>query len=497
MSIKLKSIAMALVLVAVSACGKKNDFVPQTDVNNPAMTGSPEEEAKTTTTDKKDLKAGDVLYVQADSLFVRAQPSTEGEILGKLGLNDQVRKIADPSAGSRFVQIEIVKTKASIKKSAEYYVGFEYLANSPQSEEDETAQVVPGTKNSDSLFVIQNIATEKLRVYQKQVVNGVAKNKLVLETEIVVGEANDDTHTVLGSFRIAKWVKFYQDGAALYPSWYDPTYPPMPARGKGFGAWRSDDALPNGKGAMRGAFGWYTALVGPNSHNQWTHGTIGWGVDKDKYIRLPRKWYVNLFADPRSHGCTRTDNESIAYLRQILPVGTPIFKIYANEAFYDASLKDYPKTSKPWNYIMTKNGVRVDGQRADRDEVLKAGTPQNQWLEEGMYNAKQYPELRKLTDRYKAGKENISGTFYADVGLLDGYSHPKTLDIGGSKEPFPAYIVYKLGAPLKVDKDAEAKAAKAAEQARKDAEKKAKEDEKARKDAEKKAKEEAKKNQKA
>ncbi|MEQ1876627.1 MAG: L,D-transpeptidase family protein [Bdellovibrionia bacterium] len=485
MSTKLKSVALALALTVVAACAKKSEFVPPVDVNSPAMTGNAKDEAKVVTEKKADLKDGEVLYVQTDDLYVRAEPSRTAEILGKLKLNDQVRKLGTSAAGSEFVQVEVVKSKARIKQSVAYYVGFRYLDKTPQSEEDTTvAPTKPGQKNDDSLFVIQNVATEKLRVYQKTCTGESCKNKMILETEIVVGEANNDTHTVLGSFRIAKWVKFYQDGAGLYPSWYDPNYPAMPERGKGFGAWRDEKVLPNGKGAMRGAFGWYTALVGPNSHNQWTHGTIGWGVDKDKYIRLPRKWYVNLFADPRSHGCTRTDNESIAYLRHLLPVGTPIFKIYTNEALYDSNLKDYPKASKPWNYIMTKNGVRVDGQKADRDEVLKTGTPQNQWLEEGTYQAKQYPETRKLSDRYKAGKENISGTFYVDVGLLDGYSHPKTLDIGGSKEPLPAYLLYKLGAPVKEDKAA-------LEQAKKDAEKKAKDEEKARKEAEKKAKKDA------
>jgi hypothetical protein len=430
LSFKIKILALTLCL---AACGK--DAVHTGDVTL---------EGLTTTEKKSDLPASQVAYAQ-QPLNVRSSPSRKGEVLGRLNQNDKVKIVKTGSAKSEFIQIEILETSAAIKPADAYFVSFKYLASSPQGS---------ATEVDTSLFVIQNVATEKLRVYQKRCEANVCKNKMILETEIVVGQARDDTKTSLGSFRITKWVKFYEDGGKLYPSWYDPKYPPMPERGKGFNSWRSEDVLPGGKGTMRGAFGWYTALVGPNSNNQWTHGTIGWGVDKVKYIKLPRKWYVNLVSKPRSHGCTRTDNESIAYLRQILPIGTPVFKIYTNESIYDPSLSEYSQEKKKWEYIMTKNGVRTDGQKADRQEVLAKGTPSDQWLEEGTYEINAYPKIRDLSDRYDAGKENISGTYFIDVGLLDGYSHPKTLHVAGSKESLPEYLTYKLGPPLaKNDQD--------------------------------------------
>ncbi|HEX4923904.1 MAG TPA: L,D-transpeptidase family protein [Bdellovibrionales bacterium] len=440
----------ALMALALAACAQQNQTPAETNVNEPIHTGRSELEGMTTLENKLDLSAGKTYFVQVETLNLRAAASKTGEILGTLGLNDKVKVTAKGASGSEFVAVEVVES-ANVAAGTKGFVGFKYLHAAAQAPKG-------GASNAtSSLFVIQNIATEKLRVYERRCDASACKNKMVLETEIVVGEAKNDTKTVLGSFKITKWVKFYQDGAGLYPSWYDPSYPPMPERGKGFGAWRDDKALPNGKGAMRGAFGWYTALVGPNSYSQWTHGTIGWGVDKDKYIRLPRKWYVNLFADPRSHGCTRTDNESIAYLRHLLPVGTPIFKVYTHEKIFDGNLSEYSREPKSWQYIMTKNGVRTDGQTADREAVLKAGTPASEYLEEGTYTVKQYPEVRKLSDRYDAGKENIKGAFYIDVGLLEGYEHPRTLQVGGSKEPLPEYLKYKLGAPLAQSKGSDKK----------------------------------------
>jgi hypothetical protein len=155
----------------------------------------------------------------------------------------------------------------------------------------------------------------------------------------------------------------------------------------------------------------------------------------------------NLFTSPRSHGCTRTDNETIAYLRQILPVGTPLVKIYAMEDLADPTLTGYTPIQKQWDYIMTKRGVRVDGQKADRAEVLASGISSHEIIEEGSYTVNQWPQAVKFVGgedvgnfRRKLGKggnvygvsaTEMSGIFYVDTGLLLNYNHPPGLGVGG------------------------------------------------------------------
>ena len=221
---------------------------------------------------------------------------------------------------------------------------------------------------------------------------------------------------------------------------------------------------------MRGAFGWYAAFVAPNAYGQWTHGTVGWGVDKDKYIKKTKKFLINIVTNPRSSGCTRNNNEAIAFLRQIVETGAPIIKIYAREALMDPSLSNYPIVNSQWQYIMTKNS----GQRADRAEVLTAlGLSEeevdnywnakkfggagmidpysklNQILEVGTYNLDTQPTVIPFTVRKKIlGKwratgrsgnvyglkadQMAPGVFYVDSGFLNGYRHPRVdLEVSG------------------------------------------------------------------
>jgi hypothetical protein len=194
-------------------------------------------------------------------------------------------------------------------------------------------------------------------------------------------------------------------------------------------------------------------MPGPDARNQWTHGTIGWGKDKDKYIEATRHFWANLFTDPRSHGCTRNNNEAIAYIRSIVPVGTPLLKIYAKEGYLDKSLTGYPEKTKYWNYILTKNGVRVDGQQADREKVLAAGTPKEQWIEEGTYEADVHPDARpfkeggsgksgKNGNTYELKNSQMQGVFLVDAGLLVNYQHPGSLSRGGYADiTLPPFVV--------------------------------------------------------
>jgi hypothetical protein len=220
-------------------------------------------------------------------------------------------------------------------------------------------------------------------------------------------------------------------------------------------AWTSHSVLPkNSTAKVRGAFGWYTALVGPNAHNQWTHGTLGWGVDKDKYIRATRGFWANLFTDPRSHGCTRTDNETIAYLRHLLPVGTPLIKVYAVENLADSNVSRSGDPSADWKYILTKRGVRTSGgEDSDRDQVLAKAGPESDWLEQGTYSVHLSPTLKKFKSGSfgaKSGKngnvygldqKDMRGEFLIDQGLLSNYSHPVSLTIGGyGGDAMPGFV---------------------------------------------------------
>lgn len=376
-------------------------------------------------------------FVVTNRLNVRSTPEvTDNNLVGQLGLNDEVR-VVQFVAGTTFVQIEILQTKADLSKATAYYVSKEYLSDKKEMAEDRVSR--------EKFFIIQNVASERMRVYQRMCDTGVCSHKMVLEAEIAVGEKDRDenTMTVLGNFAITKWFKFYRDGGHQYPSWYDPSYPAMPKPGSSVFAWRSKKVMPDGQGSARGAFGWYTAHVGPNSYSQWTHGTVGWGSDKKKFIKQTRGFWANAFGDPRSHGCSRTDNESIAYLRHLVGVGTPLVKIYAVEAYGDSTLSAYPQEAVNWNYILTKNGVRVDGEKADREEVLARGTDPSRWLEEGTYTADIRPSARKFkggSSGASSGKNanvyglkdgQMHGVFLVDEGRVVNYSHPSSLKVGG------------------------------------------------------------------
>ena len=394
------------------------------------------------------LPGGLIFYVYSVRLNVRSSPEiSPNNLMGALELNDQVR-VLDEVQGTDFVQIQILRTNAKMAYSEMYFVSKKYLI--PQQ------NTTPEAEANQRYFVIQNVATERLRVYERKCVDDQCEHQMVVEASIAVGEKtrSRDRMTVLGSFNIVKWTKFYQDAAGLYPSWYDPNYPKVPKPHASVLAWTNPRVLPYKGAKVRGAFGWYTAFVGPNPRSQWTHGTLGWGADKTKYVDATRSALANFFSDPRSHGCTRTDNEAIAYLRQLLPPGTPLLKIYAKEALADASLSRYQRAEESWDYILTKQGVRVDGERADRSEVIANGTPNSEWLEEGTYKVDVHPDTKSFSPGSKGAKKgengnvyglqdsDMKGVYYIDTGKLEGYEHPRSLEVGGyGRNSFPSFVI--------------------------------------------------------
>ena len=324
-------------------------------------------------------------------------------------------------------------------------------------------------------FIVQNIATEKLRIYEKCTDSPSCPHRMIYETDMVAGklDGSKDLWTRVGTFKLDKWVKYYQDNAALYPSWFDPNYPATPGPGNSFSAWTSRRAMPNGNGSMRGAFGWYAAMVYPNSNSQWMHGTIGWGSDGDKYIQQTRGFLANVFADPRSHGCTRLENKAIAYIQSFITPGTDIYRVYAMEAFADPSLARYEsqKTPVQFDFILTKDQVRKAHPNSSSTSAVLRRLQSNaisssDILEEGSYRASQYPTGQALTskrassgksgDTYSLGHHVFKGAYLVDEGRFVNYDHPSEMPRGGvpgSSAVLATYAIadvsYTLVAPPK------------------------------------------------
>lgn len=429
-----------------------NEVLEEIDVNPYA-----DEEIDSVRFGLMNAEAPKTIYVYASQVRARSTPELVNDnILGYLFENDELQ-IVNPAEINGFVEVKVLKSVQKIKASEKVFVAKKYLSSKPVVRE-KGSRGSTGYERSQ-VFMIQNVATEILRVYKRNCNDGQCAHELILETDIAVGEDNPETRTSLGYFHFNKWVKFYQDHAARYPSWYDPLLPDVPKPGAPVFFWLSKKLMPNG-GNARGAFGWFTAFPGPNADGQWTHGTFGWGKDKKKYIEATRGFWTNLFTDPRSHGCTRTDNESIAYLRHIIPVGTPLLKIYAKEAYLDSNRSGYSKVKKPWQYILTKNGVRVDGEQADRQYVLSRGTPKDQWIEEGTYLVDAHPDAKmfKRTGSGKRGRNGnvyelpeyeLQGVFLVDAGLLVDYRHPSSLKrIGYADITLPPFVVSKANPVL-------------------------------------------------
>ena len=428
-------IAKAILLsMLVSACSEQNS------IEDILLTEAAEMGATTSYISKEDVIIGKELYLVSNNVRVRssADLSSKDNILGKFIKGDKVKVLGEPEG--IMVQVELLDIQAKLKTSENYYVAYKYLTEATVSRGPDWA--ANPTELSD-IFMVQNIATEKLRVYKKSCESGICKHKMIFEADFVSGEdaMNEDgkgsTRSVVGHFRVSSWIKFYMDQYRRYPSWDDPNYPALPEPGAGVTDWLSNDDILPGYGTYRGAFGWYTAKVGPDAHMQWTHGTYGWGADGNKFIEETRGFWANLFADPRSHGCSRVSNEHIAFIRELLPIGSSVIKIYAREAYADPNLSNYTGSEKgEFDYILTKNGVRRDGQKAGRDTVLKAGTPSHQYLEEGTLHYKRIPEANVfLSGRsgkdsgwngnvYGLKHEDMKGVFLVDEGRILKYAHP-------------------------------------------------------------------------
>lgn len=425
-------------------------------------------------------------YIKSTDVRVRSGPSASSSILGYLNLNDEVVMVEpNPSPEEKYVEIRIIKTKSPIAVSEKYFIAKEYLASRP----------IDYKTFNGKYFIVLNIASETLRLYERSCIDLECSNKMIMETEIVVGEDKNlpkesagKGRSILGSYRVTNWLKFYEDAEIHYPAWYKENYPDLPAaNSRNIGLWLSKRYMPTDehgrkRGKMRGAFGWYTMLLEPDAFGQWVHGTVGWGADNEYYIKAIKKFLPNIFSDPRSSGCNRNNNEAIAYLRHVVELGAPVVKIYAEEKIFDPNLSGYPNASKEWKYILTKN--RNSG--ADREEVLRElglsseevdryweiiqmgdvivldpKNPLNQIIEVGTYELDTHPDVIRFTpgermsrlqrkinrtgNIYGIKSRDMSGVYYIDTGTLSNYRHPSTiLETGGyPDEETPSWMMAK------------------------------------------------------
>jgi hypothetical protein len=443
---------LAMTGALATGCGAKTEKYPNTG-------SSAYEKMMGSMTSIEEVSVGQNYFTTA-ALTVRSENGTR---LGLLSRHDKVTIVSlEGIAGKEnYVEVSFRKKRYhKINESEKYFVSFKYLSERIEDYKDFVGKY----------FVIQNLATERLRVYENICNEAqVCNHKMIMETEMAVGEDTKETRSIVGSFRITDWWKFYQDHAAHYPSWYRDSYPDPPKKGSGFLKWFKKRYMPEiggkKKGDMRGAFGWYTAWVGPNHLSQWTHGTVGWGSDKDKLIKATKKFGTNLIANPRSSGCSRLNNEAVAYLREMLPVGTPIIKVYAKEALLDKDRKKYDLKTDSWNYIMTKNNsYSTTNFSADKEKVLARSIKKDRWLEEGTFTIDDYPSMYNFTpgedlssrraktrtsgNVYRVDEEKMKGVFYVDAGLLEGYSHPKSEKVkkgGFRSELAPKYMLISEG----------------------------------------------------
>lgn len=408
--------------------------------------------------DKSQLQVGTDVFVAKDDVNARSAANlSEDSILGQFSSGDLVKVLSRDHAGD-FVKVQVVGTRShTVKVNQVYYVSFKMLT-------DETVHF--SYPNPSRYFVVQNIATEKARVYEYCNSSPDCSHRLVMETDIVVGRMKGDKKdqnqflTWAGWYTINYWKKFHENPS--YPSWYDSRYPALPEKdrhgqtaGSPGAKWISKKLLPLDlmpEAHYRGAFGWYAAILTHNPNDQWLHGTYGYGADEDIFIQMPKNGEgMNLFEraaikiagkDLRSAGCTRFENKAIAYLQSFLTPGTNIFRVYALEGYQDESRSTYQdqQSNRTWEYILTKEDVRRSGPRSsDANSVRSRGLSADQILDQGSYEFDQYPNATgfdrsmKESDQRKGKTGNVygispqkfQGVFFVDSGRFYNYRHPQ------------------------------------------------------------------------
>jgi hypothetical protein len=452
---KLNPSAVALVaaLVGVTACTPAK----WRDVQNP-HTGDVFDENKTGDINPSAISSGIEAFVVPDRLRGRDNPEQSAEEAPcVLESNDKIRLVSTSLTPARedeegLVLVEVIETQQEACQRRRVFVPIRYLAHQPIAKS--------GTQlAADRYFMIQNLATEKVRIYVRAERRGEA-HRLVLEADMIAGE-NDPARTrrsAVGSYRIESWHKFYEDTQSLFTPWYEPGAPALPLPGASLAEWTKSDYLPirDGRrtGILRGAFGWYTAKISPNAFAQWTHGTLGWGQDGDRFIKISRDELTNHYSDPRSFGCTRLENAAIALTQDLMPVGARIIKIYAREDVGDAELKRYAgqAPTSQWDWVLSRDGFRSSNPASSAlSAQTLGGVKEEDVLERGRYVMDTRPDsvpisqghagIDQTGNLYEIPAQDFRGVFLVDEGRLVNYAHPRDLRRGGHNDQMlPSFL---------------------------------------------------------
>jgi hypothetical protein len=445
------SVLAAVMSIAIIACSPAKWH--ETSAGKPTyqpvpFTGDPLAERQTTNKRAGDFKPGDHARVRPTRVCGRRLPDAPcSKETPPLEQNDEVVVVdSKPEGKDGKIKVQVTKSDRPDYPKEPVYVPPQYIT-------DEPFELSTDELNADRYFVVQNIATEKLRIYERCKGEN-CHHRLILETDMVVGQNTKERRSLLGSFSITKWFKFYEDNDGSYPSWYNPAYPQAPTAGASVAQWGAKDQLP-GYGSVRGAFGWYTAYLAPNADEQWIHGTWGWGADGDNFIQALRSSPLDKDSRFASHGCTRVENQAIALMREILVPGTKVIRIYARESYANAESKTAVKKAKAWDWILTKSGVNQEnGSRSGRRDVVKGKIKKSDVLEHGSYTPDMNPKAVLLTDNanshengnsYGLSVNSFQGTFFVDEGrVTSDYEHPKGLEVGGHPDGYlPAVVLSK------------------------------------------------------
>lgn len=417
-------------LVLFVACGQAKWHEVGKAAAPATLTGDPKSEAQITRTLPQNLQPGQTVTVASNRLCGRRIPSKEkcSDQDVPLENGDKVA-VDDPTPTDGLVKGHVTDSNRKDVNSTTVYVPPQYL-NTDDSAKD------PAQLNANRYFVVQNIATGKLRVYERL---SDCQNQILLETDMLVGQDIKGGHTKLGSFTLGAWSKFYEDGATQFPSWYSPEYPKLPAAGSDLGAWLDKALLPSGKGELRGAYGWFNAQLEPDADDQGISGTVGWGADGDKLLKALENAPANETASLGVKGETRVENRAIALMREILVPGTKIMRIYARE---QQDRTSSVHGSGHWDYILTTE-TSANAPRAGRRSVLSRGIPQDLYLETGRYEFKANATASQVKNIYHVPENELVGSFSVASGRLsDDYQAPPHLELGGHPDHHLPSVIY-------------------------------------------------------
>lgn len=300
-----------------------------------------------------------------------------------------------------------------------WILGFFLISCSSPQKEKEIPNKVESKKdfiwnleNLDRPFLVQNIATMTIRGYAFPCPNCLPK--LIFQAPLVVGKDETGRRSILGSFKIFKWVKFYIDIEKHYLPWNES---PIPQKGAERSQW-----------GKKGAFGWYAAILEPNAHSQWLHGTIGWGQEEDRFIVHEKNSNGNWIRI-KSKGCSRVSNATISFIQKYFPENTPVLKIYAIEKIFNPNNNNNNNIEKEGIFQWSNNFFNR----------------KNELLESFSVAFKKSPEVIEIKDNWALGEKKVNpyevplkdfhGIYWIDIGLIENYKHPKKIIHNYQKMP--------------------------------------------------------------